>query len=367
MVEDGEEYMTPLDMVRAMTPGVPPSPNSRPINIPMFESPREEPPSKEELPDFFKFGPGDSGLISFQRFLVIVTLLALPAAELAVAYRMCGSSDFRNVELRAKGLKVANFDFMLERNVKVQGQGYSTDHDKGDIVFYLFGDALDRTLSFEEFRGFHSDLRENVERMQYFLLSDKLVGGEPSMSLVAFAKSVAALVPSTYRSDFLERAEAVDLKAVSAAVVEQQGARGLLPAGWRGRTKDRLLGRDVAVSYEDYVNWQEILRSLVQMEETVRRYSYADGKFTPTNINRAAYAVTGVRLSKAQAWVLFHLFDGEGTGELFHDQFLRLLSMHTLSTKTRFGSDGLGLGSLLGCVQESCAVCVRNWMQGTKD
>ena len=94
--------------MRAITPGVPPSPNSRPINIPIFE--KKNAPltfSKEEMPDFFKFGPDDTGLISYARFLVIVTLLALPAAELPVAYRMCAGEDFRNARYRGSGLNGA--------------------------------------------------------------------------------------------------------------------------------------------------------------------------------------------------------------------------------------------------------------------
>ncbi|GBG30728.1 Calcium uptake protein 1, mitochondrial [Hondaea fermentalgiana] len=366
VVLDGEEYMTPLDLVRAISPGVPPSPNSRPINIPIFEKDNDKLEfTKDEMPDFFRFGDDDSGLISYPRFLVIVTLLALPAAEIPVAFGMCAGEDFKNVQLRGTGLNVHNFHFIMERNIKIRGQGYTTKHEPPSITHYLFGPDLKRTLTFEEFRDFHLELRDNVQHMQYFLLSDGLDGdGEATMSLKAFARSVAALVPSDYRSEIVERANSVAYTKVPREIAEQEIAAGRLPDTV---DPDNVVGNQLRVSFEQFVIWQEVVRSLVQMEEAVRRYSYEDGHFSPTNINRAALAVTRAKLTKAQAWTLFHLFDKEGAKKLHHDQFVRLLLPHSMSTNPRFAAEGLGLSSLFECLNKECSKCVRNWYEGTTD
>eukprot|EP00512_Aurantiochytrium_limacinum_P005350 CAMPEP_0171517146 /NCGR_PEP_ID=MMETSP0959-20130129/4489_1 /TAXON_ID=87120 /ORGANISM="Aurantiochytrium limacinum, Strain ATCCMYA-1381" /LENGTH=435 /DNA_ID=CAMNT_0012056053 /DNA_START=500 /DNA_END=1807 /DNA_ORIENTATION=+ len=366
VVLDGEEFMTPLDLVRAITPGVPPSPNSRPINIPMFEKHNDSLEfTKDEMPDFFRFGEDDSGLISYSRFLVIVTLLALPAAEIPVAFGMCAGEDFRNVQLRGTGLNVHNFHFVMERNIKIRGQGYTRDHEAPSIAHFLFGPNLERTLSFTQFRDFHLKLRDNVQHMQYYLLSDGMDdAGQATMSLKAFARSVAALVPSDYRGDFLDRADSVAYTPIPIEIVEQEIAAGRLP---NTVNKEKVVGNQLRVSFDQFVIWQEVVRSLVQMEEAVRRYSYEDGHFSPTNINRAALAVTGAKLTKAQAWSLFHLFDKDGVKMLHHDQFVRLLLPHSMATNPRFAAEGLGLYSLFDCLQTECKKCVRNWYEGTTD
>jgi len=353
--------------VRAISPGVPPSPNSRPINVPIFEASTNDLVfTKEELPDFFKFGKHDSGLISYERFLVIVTLLALPAAEVPVAYRMCAGEEFNNKKFRGTDLNVHNFDFIMQRNIKIRGQGYTTDHEPGDLVHYLFGDDLKRTLSFQEFRDFHLALRDEVERLQYYLLSDKLdAEGNAMMSLPAFARSVAALVPSDYRNEFLEKALRLGDHPLPEKVVREAIKKGRIdPKRAQG---GEVFARDINVSLTEYINWQEVLRSLVQMEDAVKRYSYADGHFSRTNLNRAALAVAGVKLAKSQVFVLFTLFDRNETDKLYHDDFVRLLQPHTVSTDPRSEQDGLGLGSLMSCVTTSCKLCVRNWYEGTKE
>lgn len=74
--------------MRAITPGVPPSPNSTPLNIPLADKSSEELRtfSSHEIPDFFRFGGFSNGLIDYQLFLVLVTLHAIPHAELPVAF-----------------------------------------------------------------------------------------------------------------------------------------------------------------------------------------------------------------------------------------------------------------------------------------
>ena len=167
-------------VVRAISPGVPPSPNSKPINIPLFELTQEEEPlefTKEELPDFFKFG--DTGLISYERFLVIATLLALPESEVTVAYYMCSGSEFKTEKLRSTGLNVHNFDFIMQRNIVINGRGYSREET---LMKYLFGEDLSKTITLDEFSKFHRDLRDQVEKIKFYLLSDRLdPNGDPLM------------------------------------------------------------------------------------------------------------------------------------------------------------------------------------------
>ena len=99
-VRNDRELLTPMDFVRAITPGAPPSAKARPINIPTFEQDTVEELDDKEVPEFFKFREGDSGLISFGRFLIFLTLVSIPVSELAVAYHMSCGKDFKNLSLR---------------------------------------------------------------------------------------------------------------------------------------------------------------------------------------------------------------------------------------------------------------------------
>ncbi len=195
---------------------------------------------------------------------------------------------------------------------------------------------------------------------------------------------MAALVPSDYRGEFLQRASSLHTVPVAQHVSEYERARVVkleasksMPANNELGTALRvvmdrrgsgqngaLLVRDLNVPLKEYKAWQEALRSLDQMEAAVKRYSYADGRFTPTNIIRAGKAVAGVSLTPTMVWAIFSLFDKDGSGELHYDQFVRLLRPKK-NINPRTEEEGLGLGGLLACVYGHCRICVRNWYDGT--
>ena len=85
------------------------------------------------------------------------------------------------------------------------------------------------------------------------------------------------------------------------------------------------------------------------MELGIRKYSYADGHFSPTNFKRSARAVAKVHLSKKMVWTIFFLFDLEGKGELHHDAFVRLLRPHASSMNPTLEPEGLALDQLFKC------------------
>jgi len=348
-VVNGRELMTPLDFVRAITPGAPPSPMSKPINIPLFEN---DPAalrklSAQEVPPFFKFMPPDDlGLISFGRFLILLAVMAVPSEQLDVLYYMNSGPHFRNPALRSDGITLRNFDHILASHIKTRQQGYdpSARHSSTSILRYLFGPNLDRSLSLESLRVFHHDLRREVVKLEYFLLGDV----PDSMSLVAFARSVASLVPSDKRKEFRERC--LRLGAV-------QVPEDFLPQGASGP----MAVADVRVSLEEYIAWKEVLKLLEMMESAVRLYSHEDGHFTPTSLLRAAKAVAGVDLAPPLVFALFALFDPSLSYRLNHNDFVKLLNVHSVSESPKLGPDGLQLHLLARCTRE----CGRAWLEGT--
>ena len=350
--------MTPLDMVRAITPGVPPSPMSKPINIPLFETdPKDlrEQLGSMEVPEFFRFGSEeDLGIVSYGRFLIFVTLLSIPSEQLGMAYHMSCGRNFRLPELRADGLKSSNLDFILSRHIKSRDHGYqAAHHSKTSILRHLFGQDLEKTLSFEEFEKFHSDLKSEVLKLEYYLLSDR----ENAMSLVGFAKAVAALTPAEYRSDFEARAEALRFVEVPPQWLiarEPLAGEDYDPPldTIESKTADRYF-----VTLEEYGAWKEVLKQVEQMEQAVKMYQHRDGHFSPTGIMRAARAVAGVNLTKAQVWVLFQLFDKNNDEMLEHDDFVRLLIPYSVLQGKLLGPEGLGLHLLASC----CLQCARDW------
>ena len=150
--------------------------------------------SEQEVPSFFKFmSPEDPGLIGFGRFLILLTLWSVPTQQLPTMFFMNSGQNFKRSELRSEGITVNNLEFILTRHIKIREQGYDPNsmHSPTSILRYLFGPKLDRTLSFEELSAFHAQLRREVTKLQYFLLSDK--SESASMSLLGFSRSVCAL------------------------------------------------------------------------------------------------------------------------------------------------------------------------------
>ena len=354
--------MTPLDMVRAITPGVPPSPVSKPINVPLFESDPEqlrEELTPQEVPEFFKFGSKeDLGILSYGRFLVILTLLSIPSEQLSVVYHMSCGRNFRNPELRGDGLQASNLDFILSKHVKVRGQGYQPGyHSKTSILRHFFGSNLEKTMSFEEFQKLHSDLKHEVLKLEYFLLSDK----ETGMSLHGFARAVAALTPAEYRTDFFLRADQLENKLVPPKYFVRK--EPLLGEEYDPPLKDfeGITAKDATVTLEEYGAWKETLKQLENMEQAVRLYYHEDGHFTPYGFMRAAKAVAGETISKAQVWVIFQLFDKDKDKRLHHEDFVRLLRPHSVLQAQLKEPEGLGLHLLGSC----CIQCFKDWYDGT--
>jgi hypothetical protein len=349
--------MTPLDMVRAMTPGVPPSPVSKPINIPLFESDPEQlrrDLTKIEVPEFFKFGSEeDLGLVSYGRFLIFLTLLSIPSEQLHVAYHMSCGRNFKNPELRADGMRSFNLDFIMSRHIKTRDHGYqATAHSRTSIHRHLFGKDLERTMSFDDFQKMHADLKREVLKLEYYLLSDR-----EGMSLMGFAKAVAALAPSDYRQELERRAEAlrnVDVPPHYLIAKEPLEGEDYDPPL---KELEGCKASEWIVSLEEYSAWKEVLKQLENMEQAVRMYQHADGHFSPTGLMRAARAVAGVDLTKAQVWVIFKLFDKEEKERLSHDEFVKLMIPHSVLQGKLQGPEGLGLHLLGSC----CMQCVRDW------
>ena len=334
LVVAGEDKMTPLDFVRAITPGVGPSPNAKPINIPLFETDpkllREE-ITDVESPSFFRqFGTDDEsrcGLIDWSLFIVLTVLLAIPSEQIDVMFHMTASPHFKKPQVRSTtGLTASNFEYLLSHSIKARNH-YDPTKSKASLLRYLFGEDLSKTLSLEQFRAFHQQLKREVLKLEYFLLSD---AGADGMSLRGFAHSVAARTPPDYRAATSERA--------------------------------LLLPEDEFVSLDEYEAWKEVLMQLEGMELAVKLFSHEDGHFTRTNIRRSAKAVAGVDLSAGIVRVLFTLFDPKATGHLFHDDFVKLMRPHGVAAPARSeGADGMDLDLLASC----CRNCMREWWEGT--
>jgi len=331
---------------------------SKPINIPLFESDPEDlrrQLDEIEVPSFFKFGSEeDLGLVSYGRFLIFVTLLSIPSEQLSVAYHMSCGRNFKHPELRADGLKYTNLDFILSRHVKTRDHGYLPGHhSKTSLLRHLFGQDLERTMSFEEFQQLHSDLKREVLKLEYYLLSDR----EGGMSLVGFAKAVAALTPSEYRSMYEERAENMRHLEVPAEYLIKR--EPLLGEEYDPplETLEGFTAEDCYIALEEYGSWKEALKQVELMEQAIRMYQHRDGHFTPSGLMRAAKAVANVDLTKAQVWVLFKLFDTNADEKLQHEEFVRLLIPYSVLQGKLPGPDGLGLEHLYSC----CSQCFKDW------
>ena len=355
-VHNSREMMTPLDMARALTPGVAPSLSAKPINVPLFELEEEELQRRlaeqeegtAKIPPFFKFGEEDLGLISFGRFLVFLTLMAIPTKEVDLAYHMASGRSFNTPELaKSDEMTADNFDFIMQRNIRVRGQGYDPSrHSKHSIVRHLFGQNLDGSMSLDEFRALHAALKKETLLLEHWLLSDAVdqESGSRRMSVSAFARAVAALLPSDYRPRYQRRA--IDVSSRSP------------PSARDGETSD-----DVFLSIDDYSAWKEVLKQIDAMEQAVFRFSKHDGHFSRTNIKRSAKACADVELSDDVVWVLFELFDVNDDGQLHHDEFVKLLRPHSFPAKkiSSAETNGLGLLKLAACLNE----CGADWLDGT--
>lgn len=319
--ENGEVFMTPGDLMRAVVPVFPPSESNcvRGGHLKGERPPGELQCAPSEF--FMLFDVNGDGLISFAEYIFLVTLLSIPESSFSVAFKMFDLDHNGEIDMD-EFKKVMTLMRTYNRQGRQHRDGRRFGHNKvssglvenGGLIQYFFGKDGKTALRHETFVQFLRDLHDEITRLEFAHYDHKLRG---TISAKDFGLSMVASADMSHTSKFLDRVEELN--------------------------KNPHL-KDVRVTYEEFKKFAELRNSLRPLALAIFSHGKVNGLLTKEDFQRAASHVCGISLTQNVIDIIFHVFDTNGDGSLSSDEFLRVLQR-----RGRGSSMPSGLGGLFSC------------------
>ncbi|XP_078165458.1 calcium-binding EF hand family protein [Carex rostrata] len=316
---DGEVFMKPADLMRAVVPVFPPSES----DIVKGGRLRGE-PNPGELrcapSDFFLlFDTNNDGLISFPEYIFFLTLLSIPESSFSVAFKMFDLDHNGEIEIE-EFKKVMELMRDYSRQGKRSGSRMNRSAENSGLIQFFFGEDGNGKLKYETFVEFLRDLHEEIVRLEFAHYDFKSCG---TISTKDFALSMVASADLNHINKLLDR---VDDMA----------------------NKPHL--KELCITYEEFKAFTELRRKLEPLSLAIFTYGKVNGLLTKKDFVRAAYYVCGVSLTENVIDIIFHVFDSDGDGNLSTDEFLRALQRreNDLCRPSKSGMAGV-IDCLMNC------------------
>ncbi|MQM15644.1 hypothetical protein Taro_048594 [Colocasia esculenta] len=297
---EGEVFMTPADLMRAVVPVFPPSESN--IVREGYLRGERQPGELHCAPStfFMLFDTNNDGLISFPEYIFFVTLLSIPESSFAVAFKMFDVDNNGEIE-KVEFKKVMT----LMRSYNRQGAchkdglrfGLKTGKsvEDGGIVEYFFGKDGTECLQHDKFVEFLRDLHEEILQLEFRHYDCKSRG---TISGKDFALSMVASSEIGHINKLLDRVEQLD--------------------------NDPNV-KDMRFTFEEFKAFSELRSRLQDLELALFGYGKVNGLLTKEDFQRAASNVCGIILTDNVVDVIFHVFDVNRDGNLSTEEFLKAL------------------------------------------
>uniref|UniRef100_A0ACD5UCK8 Uncharacterized protein n=1 Tax=Avena sativa TaxID=4498 RepID=A0ACD5UCK8_AVESA len=297
---DGEMFMLPADLMRAVVPVFPPSESHvvREGRLRGERSPGELHCAPSKF--FALFDTNTDGLISFAEYIFFVTLLSIPESSFSAAFKMF-DVDFSGEIDKEEFKKVMALMRSFNRQGAAHRDGLRTGFkvgqsvENGGLVDYFFGNGGNEPLHFDKFTSFLKELHEEVIRLEFSHYDVKSMNSIPAKD---FALSMVASADMNHISKLLDRADMLD--------------------------NDPDL-KHLRITFEEFKAFADLRRRLESLTMAIFAYGQVNGMLTKQDLKRAAQHVCGVELTDRVVDVVFHVFDTNLDGHLSSEEFLRAL------------------------------------------
>ncbi|XP_027183323.1 calcium uptake protein, mitochondrial [Coffea eugenioides] len=298
--DNGEIFMTPADLMRAVVPVFPPS-ESNLVRDGYLQGERTPGELRCAPSQFFMlFDTDNDGLISFKEYIFFVTLLSIPESSFSVAFKMfdldCNREIHREEFKKVMALMRAhNRQGAFHRDGLRAGHSLGGSVENGGLVAYFFGEDGKRCLHHDKFVQFLRDLHDEMLKLEFSHYDYKCRG---TISAKDFALSMVA---------------AADLKHL-------------------GKLHDRVDDLDkmphisnIRITLEEFKSFAELRKKLQPFSLALFSFGEVNGLLTKGDFKRAASQVCDVSLTDNVIEIIFHVFDANRDGSLSSDEFIRVL------------------------------------------
>ncbi|CAN6449939.1 unnamed protein product [Victoria cruziana] len=326
---EGELFMTPADLMRAIVPVFPPS-ESNIVREGFLRG--ERPPGELQCAAstfFMLFDTNNDGLISFAEYIFFVTLLSIPESSFSAAFKMFDLDNNGEIE-REEFKKVMslmrsyNRQGMKHRDGKRIGLKIGDSVENGGLVEYFFGKDGNSGLEHEKFVGFLRNLHDEIVRLEFAHYDYKLRG---KISAKDFALSMVAAADMNLINRFLDRVEQID---------------------------DKPHIRNIWITLEEFKAFAELRRRIQPLALAIFSYGKVNGLLTKKDFQRAASQVCGVTITDDLVDVIFHIFDTNDDGSLSSEEFLAVLQRREQDVANPTGT---GVFGMLACWLNCAKAC----------
>ncbi|ONM16151.1 calcium-binding EF hand family protein [Zea mays] len=334
---EGEVYMLPADLMRAVVPVFPPSESTvvREGRLRGERSPGELHCAPSEF--FMQFDTNNDGLISFAEYIFFVTLLSIHESNFTVAFKMFDidhSGIFSTLMLikliylaKKKDLLVMSmFNHLtcllmvkegvidreefkkimaLMRSFNRQGSTHKDGLriglkvgkpvENGGVVEYFFGSDGNEPLHFDKFSKILKELHDEIIQLEF---SHYDVKSSKTIPAKDFALSMVASADMNHINKLLDRVD---------SLVKEPDLK------------------DIRITFEEFKAFADLRRRLEPLSMAIFAYGKLNGLLTKEDLKRAAQHVCGVDLTDRVVDIIFHVFDTNQDGNLSPEEFLRAL------------------------------------------
>ncbi|GFQ00442.1 calcium uptake protein 1 mitochondrial [Phtheirospermum japonicum] len=289
--DDGEVFMTPADLMRALVPVFPPS-ESHLVRDGYLRGERSPGDLRCAPSQFFMlFDTNSDGLISFRD---------IPESSFSVAFKMFDLDCNGEID-REEFKKVMTLMRAHNRQGAVHSDGRRAGHklggsiENGGLLEYFFERDGNNRLQHDKFVQFLRDLHHEMVRLEFAHYDYKLRG---TISAKDFALSMVASADLKHLNKLLDRVDDIENKPHLS---------------------------NIRITPDEFSNFAELRRKLQPFSLALFSFGQVNGLLTRKDLQRAADRVCGVALTDNMLDIIFHVFDANRDGNLSSDEFVRVL------------------------------------------